>query len=191
MKIFSEFLELLKSKKIQNQICDQVSQYLADEEKYINMSLDDLKTLSDEELFDAIFRRLEHKASEFEELSDALATFNHEQKAFYALYLLEIEVNNGGLCQYFVNSSRATAPYVRDAMVAVGALEHQALFESFIAKTDIDLSDLSSFIISDLDEYEEQLERYPFDEYDDAFYDLEPIQSYLEKFARVKVTELY
>ena len=168
-----------------------VDRYMIDEEKYINMSLDQLKDLTDGELFDAIFRRLEHKACEFEELSDALNTFNDEQKVFYTLYLLEMEVNNGGLCQYFVNSSRATAPYVSDSMSKVGALEHKELFDGFIAESEIDLSDLSSFAINDLNEFEEQLERYPFDKYDDAFYDLEPIQSYLEKFARAKTTELY
>ena len=166
-------------------------QYKANEEKYVTMSLDALKRLNDEELFDATFLRLESKVSRFDELSEALDTLNYEQKVFYSLCLLEMEVNNGGLCQYFVNSSRSTAPYVSDAMDTVGAHEHKALFDGFIAKNNIDLADLSSFMIEDVEEFEERMERYPFGEYDDSFYDIEPIQTYLEKFARAKITELY
>ena len=66
-----------------------------------------------------------------------------------------------------------------------------ALFDGFIARNNIDLTDLSSFKIEDVEEFEERMERYPFDEYDDAFYDFEPLQVYLEKFARAKTDELY
>ena len=36
---------------------------------------------------------------------------------------LETEVNNGGLCQFFVNSSRIVAPFVSEYMAIVGAFE--------------------------------------------------------------------
>ena len=191
MKLFSTLFKIFKARKLEKQLTDSLCQYKANEEKYVTMSLDALKRLNDEELFDATFARLERKASRFDELSDALDTFNDAQKAFYSLYLLELEVNNGGLCQYFVNSSRATAPYVSDAMATVGAHEHKALFDGFIARNNIDLTDLSSFKIEDVEEFEERMERYPFDEYDDAFYDFEPLQVYLEKFARAKTDDLY
>ncbi len=36
-----------------------------------------------------------------------------------------MEVNNGGLCQFFVNSSREFAPDLSAALDAIGALEHK------------------------------------------------------------------
>ena len=102
----------------------------------------------------------------------------------YALTQFEAEVNNGGLCQFFVNSSRVVAPYVSDYMALIGASEHKALFDGFISQHRIDLNDLSSFIIHRHRDYEAQTKRYPFDEYDDAFYALpsleEPLTAYIK-----------
>lgn len=52
------------------------------------------------------------------------------------------------------------------------------------------MKDLSSFIIKNVKEFEEQTMRYPFDEYDDAFYQMESIESYLIPFARENISML-
>ena len=109
MRFFSTLVKIFKAIKLDKQLTDNLCQYKMNEEKCVTMSLDALTQLSDEELFDATFLRLER----------------------------------------------------------------------------------SSFMIEDVEEFEERMERYPFGEYDDSFYDIEPIQTYLEKFARAKITELY
>ncbi|KAA6456923.1 DUF4375 domain-containing protein [Acidobacteria bacterium AB60] len=43
------------------------------------------------------------------------------QRVFSSVWALEAEVNNGGLSQYFFNSSRFTAPFVIEALVTIGA----------------------------------------------------------------------
>ena len=43
------------------------------------------------------------------------------QKVFSAIWAVESEVNNGGFSQYFYNSSAETAPFVEQALQAVGA----------------------------------------------------------------------
>ena len=88
----------------------------------------------------------------------------------YALTQFEAEVNNGGLCQFFVNSSGECAPYVGRALTAVGADGLKALYERFLRENGIDPKDLSSFKLRSVVEYEDQVARFDYDSFDDAFY---------------------
>lgn len=67
---------------------------------------------------------------------------------------------------------------------------HRELFDHFISQNNIAVRDLYSFIIKDVKEFEEQTMRYAFDEYDDAFYKMEPIESYLLPFVRANLARL-
>ena len=151
---------------------------------YLAMSTDELSALTDNELFYAVMVRTEQKAESFENWKDGVDSLNPSQKIFYSLNWLEVEVNNGGLCQFFVNSSRMVAPYISEYMAIVGAFEHKELFDNFILSSEIDFSDLTFFDIDDLGEFEEKYEAYPFDDYDNEFYDMEPLETYLTKFAK-------
>ena len=93
------------------------------------------------------------------------------------------------LCQFFVNSSRAVAPFISDYLGLIGAKEHKALFDGFLAKTGIDLTDLSSFAIRRIRDFEKQAKRYPFDEYDDKFYTLPSLQEPLTAYIREHLNE--
>jgi hypothetical protein len=49
------------------------------------------------------------------------------------------------------------------------------------------LDDLDSFIIDDVNQFEIQRSRYPFDKFDNSYYELyenEPLQELLVKYAR-------
>ncbi len=151
---------------------------------YLQMSVDELRTLSDEELFYAVMVRTERKVDGFEDWEEGVNSLNFYQKVFYSVNWLEIEVNNGGLCQFFVNSSRMVAPFVSEYMAVIGADEHKRLYDDFVQQNGIDLCELSSFDVDDLEEFAEQYDRYPFDDYDDAFYEAEPLETYLTKYAR-------
>ena len=151
---------------------------------YLAMSAEELSALSVNELFYAVMVRTEQKAESFEHWEDGVNALNPSQKIFYSLSWLEVEVNNGGLCQFFVNSSRMVAAFISEYMAIVGAFEHKELFDNFISSSVIDFSDLSFFDIGDLGEFEDKYEAYPFDEYDSAFYDMEPLETYLTKYAK-------
>ena len=69
-------------------------------------------------------------------------------------------------------------------MGVIGAMEHQKLYEEFIEAHQIDTNDLSSFLFEIVEVFESPYERYPFDEYDDAFYGLAPLQDYLVTYVR-------
>ena len=181
MGLFNTIREIIKFKK---ELKKSIKESKEKEMFYLSMSNEDMASLSDDELFEAVLSRIEHKVDSFDEWEDGVNSLNNSQKIFYSINWLEVEVNNGGLCQFFVNSSRMVAPYVSEYMSIIGANNHKNLFDKFIMDNNIDLSNLSSFDIDDVDEYEKQIERYPFDDYDDAFYDMEPLEVYLKKFAR-------
>lgn len=154
------------------------------ESQYLQMSLDELNSLPDDKFFYAVMIRTEHKVDCFDKWEDGVNSLNPYQKAFYSINWLDAEVNNGGLCQFFINSSRMVAPLVSEYMAIIGADEHKQLYDEFVEKYKINLDELSSFDSDDWEEVEKQYERYPFDEYDDAFYDMDPLETYLTKYAR-------
>lgn len=154
------------------------------EEAYLNMTAEELEQLSDDELFSAVLARTEHIVDSTEEPQDGFALLNEHQQLFYAVSWLEAEVNNGGLCQFFVNSSRLAAPLVSEYMAQLGATEHKELYDSFITKHGINTAELSSFDSDTIEDFQDQYDRYPFDDYDDAFYELAPLQDHLVPFVR-------
>ncbi len=181
MGLFSIIKEAIKFRR---ELKKSIEESQEKDTLYLSMSNEDMACLSDDELFEAVLSRAEHKVDSFEEWEEGVNSLNNSQKIFYSINWLEVEVNNGGLCQFFVNSSRMVAPYISEYMGIIGADDHKNLFDNFIAENNIDLNNLSSFDIDDADEYEKQTERYPFDDYDDAFYGMEALEGYLKKFAR-------
>lgn len=115
---------------------------------------------------------------------------NEEQKLVYSLIRLDAEVNNGGLCQFFVNSSSECAPYVSRALEAVGAKELKSLYDSFIADNNIDVNDLSSFKITRVSDYEAQTKRYDFDSFDEKFYRYEALREQIADYARENIMQI-
>ena len=111
---------------------------------------------------------------------DDLSLLTQDERIFFVVYTFNMEVLNGGLCQFFVNSSRAYAPLISEYLQAVGALSQKQLFDNFIKTNNINLNDLSAFKISSSEEWGEKLKLYPFDDFDDNFEELDDI---LEKFA--------
>ena len=183
---FSSIKAILQFKK---ELKRSIKETQENEKRYLTMTTDELSALSDDELFAAIVARTESKVDSFDEWEDGVNSLNPSQKIFYSVNWLEIEVNNGGLCQFFVNSSRMVAPFVSKYMAIIGAEEHQNLYDNFVKKNAIDLTELSFFDVNEAEEFEEKVERYPFDEYDDVFYDMEPLETYLKKFGRAHLVD--
>ena len=120
---------------------------------------------------------------------DDISQLSDEEKVFYVVYYFNAEWQNGGLCQFFVNSSRVAAPFVSEYMGVVGADAHKKLFDEFIQKNNINVTELSFFDIEKIEEFEEKAESYPFDDYDEAYYEMEPLQTYLQKYIREHVVD--
>ncbi|MBQ7045939.1 MAG: DUF4375 domain-containing protein [Clostridia bacterium] len=145
---------------------------------------DELKKLSDVELFETVYFQILDTVESFDNEEAALSQINVEQKTVYILGTYDMEIQNGGLCQFFVNSSRAFAPYVEDSLEKVGAAEHKKLFADFIENNNIDVNDLDSFIINDLDQYESQTKRYDFDSFDNKYTTLPELTDYITRYIK-------
>ena len=132
--------------------------------------------------FDELYSEIIDKAYNEVIHDDDLELLTHKEQIFFVLSTYEMEINNGGLCQFFVNSSRAYAGLIIEFLEELGALEHLKLYQDFIANNNIDVNNLDIFDMDDLKEFEEKNQLYPFDEFDDKFYELKPLCDYLEEF---------
>lgn len=157
--------------------------------RYLRMSQEELKALPDDALFDALTARTEAKVVKAGGFIDGVDSLTDAEKVFYVASYYEMEVNNGGLCQFFVNSSRMLAPMLLDCLRKIGADEHAKLFGTFVADNGIDVNELSSFAVDSYEEYEKRCESYPFDDFDDKFYELDAITDLLTSYAREHISE--
>lgn len=179
-KKIRRFFELRKALK------KSIEEFEKQNAVYFTLTTEGMKELPEEELFSAVWARTYKRV---DELEDDFRALPEKQRIFYAVNLLEAEVNNGGLCQFFVNSSREVAPYISEYLGVIGAMEHKELFDNFIEENQIDVNDLSSFMCEDVEEFSEQTKRYPFDDFDDAFYELESLEEYLTSFIKNNIEE--
>lgn len=155
--------------------------------RYLAMTSDQLSALTDTELYEAIGYRAERAMKESFESGVDKGVATDEQIIFFSLNTFDMEIQNGGLCQFFVNSSRAFASTLSEALEVVGALPYKELYDRFIADNGIDLDDLDAFDIDDVNDYAEKTKLYPFDDFDDRYYELyqsDPLSAYLVKFVR-------
>lgn len=156
------------AREFQNALKEQDAEF----ERFKSLSSEELSSLPENKLLSAVYARTEHIMNEFDDILDGYNSLNQFQKIYYAINYYDMEVQNGGLCQFFANSSRAVAPFISGCLETIGAFEHKKLYDDFVEQNRIDLTDLSSFDVEDMSEYQKQTERYPFDVFDNAFYDL-------------------
>lgn len=158
--------------------------------KALNLTPDQLSELSDGELLAALEARIESAAGPGDPAAQA-ENLTGPAKDFLILSRFHREVYQGGLCQFFVHSSRGLSPMISDALKRIGAEDYAAVYDDFIRRHRIDPNDLDSFIIEDLKEYEGQAARYPFDDFDGAYYRLgqeHSLPDHLLQYARTHLS---
>lgn len=163
---------LMRKLKKNNGMSEVFREYEMMVKKSLEYTTDELRELTDQDLYEAVRARAEHKA---DVENGGVSGMTEAQLVVYITSYYEMEVNNGGLCQFFVNPSREYAPFLSQCLETVGACEHKKLFDDFVSINNIDLNDLSSFDIDELEEFAEQNRRYPFDDFDREFYELPSI----------------
>ena len=114
--------------------------------------------------------------------ADDVSSMSPERKAAYTAACLELEVMNGGLCQFFANCPDCV-PYVPEALEAIGAMEHKALYEQFLVNTGIDPLD-PVFQTEDMDAFSRLYDLWPWEDFDDAYLSLTPIPELLEAYVQ-------
>ena len=115
-------------------------------------------------------------------LSEDLEALSPEAQLACTAACLELEVMNGGLCQFFANCPDCAAS-VPEALEAIGAKEHKALYEQFLADNSIDPLD-PMFQTESIEEFSQLYDLYPWDDFDDAYLTLTPIPELLEGYVQ-------
>lgn len=185
MKLISFAVEIARRRA-------EYARYRAWQKKCRAMQTEELNALEDTDLLSAVSYRLDAKVDKFDDISEGLEALSENQRVIYSVGWFDAEIQNGGLCQFFVNSSRVIAPDVSKCLAALNACEYKRLYDGFIEENKIDTCDLSSFGPADISEYERQMERYPFDDFDDSYYKLsekKPIEAYMIAFVRKSLSE--
>ena len=154
-----------------------------------NLHGEKLLKLSDDQLFEAVYFYNLDLVESYPDEVNALSQISPERRVAYILSIFDMELQNGGLCQFFVNSSRSLAPYVDECLKTVGAEEHRKLFAAFVSNNQIDLSNLDSFRISDIEDYTAQTERYDFDAFDNSFFELSPLQDFIVAYIKANISK--
>lgn len=166
-----------------------LSEIMETQEENRQLHGEDLLSLSDDDLFETIYFQNIDIAEEAEDEDKELEQFTGARKTVYVLGLFDSEIQNGGLCQFFVNSSRVVAPYVSESLKSVGANEHLNLFEEFITANNIDISNLESFKVFSIRGFKKQTKRFDFDSFDDKYYELPALQEKVVAYIKNNINE--
>ena len=113
-------------------------------------------------------------------LPEDFDAMSRQEQAAYTAACLELEIMNGGLCQFFANCPDCAA-FVPEALELLGADEHRALYDRFLSDTGIDPLD-PMFQTEDLEEFSRLYDLYPWDDFDDAYCALTPMPQILEQY---------
>lgn len=116
-----------------------------------------------------------------------IENYTKQQLVVICVGIYDAEINNGGLCQFFSNSSRAFAPIISESLEQINAKKHKLQFDNFIKENNIDIKDLDRFKTDNVNEFIEHYNDYPFIEFDREYYNLEEeenIYDLLIKYAK-------
>ena len=81
-------------------------------EKYASMTADELRNLTDNELFDAVYTRLCAIIDTANDITEGVGKLNPYQKALFISDYFDSEVNTGGLGLFFGNSNQIGRAHV-------------------------------------------------------------------------------
>ena len=89
-------------------------------------------------------------------------------RALFVVLMFDMEIQNGGLCQFFWNCGVSYAKLLPDALKTVGMSDVADLYESFLSDNNITLDVIASYRERD-PEYAEAYGWYDYDAFDDPY----------------------
>lgn len=108
---------------------------------------------------------------------DSNNTYTKEQLVVISLTAYDSEINNGGLCQFFSNSSKEFAPNISNSLEEINAIKHKDLFDKFIKDNKINLKELDSYESDNVEDFIDKYDDIPFEDFDRKYYELEKEES--------------
>lgn len=172
-----------------NELSTLIEEKMQETEAREKLHGEELLSLSNEELWETVYDQNMIICEAAEETEDELALFSGARRTVYIVNTFDAEVQNGGLCQFFVNSSRNLAPYVSDALAAIHADAHRKLYDNFIQTNHIDVNDLDSFQVFSVRGFQKQTKRYDFESFDDRYYELDALEDLITDYIRKNIQD--
>ena len=157
----------------------------ANPNKNKKLDSDSLMKLSNDDLYEAIYFKLLDFVESCENEESALAVMNENQKAFYVLSLYDSEIQNGGLAQFFSNSTSTLAPFVSGFLEKMNLKEHKNLFDDFLRNNNIDLTRES---LEDFFAFYDIPDQY-WEDFDENYADLSDMQNALGTLVRQNIND--
>ena len=186
MGLIQKIKELFSAKRLIEAAMEQLDR---ENQRYAAMTAEELASLSDEDLVSAALYRTDLKLDALigeelktEETAEWVTLLPKLYRPLYILTEFEGEIMNGGLSQFFANSSGALTPLVSDALLEVGAAQHHALFSGFLIENGVDVTAPEDF---ETDENENLLEAF-----DERYYAMPPLEQTLAAYLRANVSEI-
>lgn len=157
---------------------------------------DELLALKDYELImearDSVIDDLRNSSSE-----DDLEKIPEIRFCLITASIFDMEMQNGGFCQFLVNQGRFHAAMLDQALLAFDAEQHRRITEEFCMKNGIDLSNLKELLPEATDPYQvmenytQLVGKYPFADFDKAYFALDcecPLEGILGACIRNNMT---
>ncbi len=117
------FKSMKRSNKIRRETLAKMDRIKALSDRYATLIGDDLATISDADLFDAVIIRLWKKLGKEEEELENFNAFSLEEKNIYTAWYIREEVLNEGFSSYFRNCGNALGKFSEEVMATLGLYE--------------------------------------------------------------------
>lgn len=131
--------------------------------------------LSNVDIYAEAVERIHKKISENISPQYKLAKLSLPERILYVLDEFDSEIQNGGINQYFINSSRMNAHLVSGYLEKINALDQKLLFDEFVYNCQIDFDNLDN-----LGELDDEV----CDQFDEYYYDLNSLMDLLIEFIK-------
>ncbi|MBI3134972.1 MAG: DMP19 family protein [Bacteroidetes bacterium] len=143
------------------------------EEEPILLTSEIIDTTNDLDLIFLVFDYLLEKMPEdYEKEYETVLSFSKEQQAFYVIFILDGEVNNGGFNQYYYNSSGQFASITPDAFELIGAPKHAELMRRANTIYERENQNITDKQDGTMKGFMDSYENNPLDEFDEEYYSL-------------------
>jgi hypothetical protein len=149
-----------------------------EQNKNVALTIQIIDKLSDEDVEGAIYENIvETFKGDFDNEFEHIKKLSTGQQMFWATWILEAEVNNGGFNQYYYNSDGEFAEMALNGLKIIKANKFADLVSRANSVYEKDKERLSAYDDGSMESFSKSYKDNPLNKFDDEFYDLEKKQN--------------
>ena len=149
-----------------------------EQNKNVALTIQIIDKLSDEDVEGAIYENIvETFKGDFDNEFEHIKKLSTGQQMFWATWILEAEVNNGGFNQYYYNSDGEFAEMALNGLKIIKANKFVDLVSRANSVYEKDKERLSAYDDGSMESFSKSYKDNPLNKFDDEFYDLEKKQN--------------